>query len=173
MRNVSYRVAPLSAFPVAYALAGEAKPDSSLVSFLRNNDQGRLLVDRAPLFSQSLAARLYPARSPHSSHSDPRQIPYRCSCQLTRAIWTAQYPFFPSGGFSLLKLDLHLVNQFTVFGGKVMILLGTLHELFPEAMLFVFHSFSLLNFKESSEVYRTFPDPPLASLQAPAHGSYP
>jgi hypothetical protein len=93
--------------------------------------------------------------------------------QLTRAIWTAQYPFFPSGGFSLLKLDLHLVNQFTVFGGKVMILLGTLHELFPEAILFVFHSFSLLNFKESSEVYRTFPDPPLASLQAPAHGSYP
>jgi hypothetical protein len=76
-----YRVATLCAFPVAYALAGEAKRDFSFLFHLwRNIDQGRLPADRAPLFSRFPAARLCRARSPHSSHSDPRQIPYRCSC---------------------------------------------------------------------------------------------
>jgi hypothetical protein len=57
--------------------------------------------------------------------------------QLTRALWTAQYPFFPPGGFNLLKFGFHPLDQFVFFHSKIAIFIGSLIELqlFSQAIL--------------------------------------
>jgi hypothetical protein len=133
-----YRVATLCAFPVAYALAGEAKRDFSFLFHLwRNIDQGRLPADRAPLFSRFPAARLCRARSPHSSHSDPRQIPYRCSCPAYPRTLDSSVSVLSAGRLQPSETRLSPLDQFVFFHSKIAIFIGSLIELqlFSQAIL--------------------------------------